>query len=138
MYGVAFETCVCTCLVFLCISCMWIFHDFNFFYFLIVSLRRDFGMSSNLWWYYRLLVLGSITYSLKPFSSEDPCFRVTPGTCATLRTRLGLWEQLAQSWKAACVSSDLSLRYCLPCSLPKVMPVTLQAQVIFSWSHLFC
>lgn len=53
-------------------------------------------MSSNLWYKYRLLVLGSITYTLKPFSSEDSCLRVISSSWETWKTRPGLWEQLTE------------------------------------------
>lgn len=53
-------------------------------------------MSSNLWYKYRLLVLGSPAYTLKTLNSEDNCFRVIPSPYATLKNRLGLWEQLTK------------------------------------------
>ena len=58
-------------------------------------------MSSNLWYKYRLLVLGSITYTLKPFSSEDSCLRVISSSWETWKTRPGLWEQLTELWREA-------------------------------------
>lgn len=84
------------------------------FFFFNSFLRRGFGMSSNLWYKYRLLVLGSATYTLKPLNSEDNCFRVIPCTCATLKTRLGLWEQLTKFWKDAICFLWISLFTCLP------------------------
>lgn len=85
-----------------------------FVFFFNSFLRRGFGMSSNLWYKYRLLVLGSATYTLKPLNSEDNCFRVIPCTCATLKTRLGLWEQLTKFWKDAICFLWISLFTCLP------------------------
>lgn len=86
-------------------------------------LRRGFGMSSNLWYKYRLLILGSTTYTLKPLNSEDDCFRVISSTCATLKTRLGLWEQLTKFWEDAICFPWISPFLLLTCtSLPRWCP----------------
>lgn len=68
--------CVCVFGIFMFISCMWIFHDLEFS-FLFYFFLRGFGMSSNLWYKYRLLVLGSITLHSEAFQ---------------------LWRQLSQSY----------------------------------------
>lgn len=94
---------LCVCLVFLCLlaACEFFMTFFKLFFISFFFLRRGFGMSSNMWYKYRLLVLGSIPYTLKPLNSEDNWFRVIPSTCATLKNRLGLWEQLTRFWKDA-------------------------------------
>lgn len=84
------------CLVFLCLLAACEFFMALIFFFFFSFFLRGFGVSSNLWYKYRLLVLGSITYTLKPLNSEDNCLRVISSTWATLKTRLGLWEQLTE------------------------------------------
>lgn len=102
--------CVCVFGIFMFISCMWIFHDLEFS-FLFYFFLRGFGMSSNLWYKYRLLVLGSITYTLKPFSSEDSCLRVISSSWETWKTRPGLWEQLTVLKRSHRFSSAHSLSH---------------------------
>lgn len=120
------DLCVFSVFTFISFSCMWIFHDFKFWFCFFVFnsfLRRGFGMSSNLWYKYRLLVLGSAPYTLKPLNSEDNYFRVIPSTCATLKTRLGLWEQLTKFWKDAIFFLWISPFLMFTCtSLPRWCP----------------
>lgn len=62
---------------------------------------RGFGMRSSLWYKYRLIVLGSITYTPKPLNSTENFFQVIPSTHAALKNRVGLWEHLTQFGKDA-------------------------------------
>lgn len=120
------------CEFFMTLSFVFVFCFFNFF------LRRGFGISSNLWYKYRLLVLGSTTYTLKPLNSEDNCFRVIPSTRATLKTRLGLWEQLTKFWKEPICFLWISPFFNVYLhKLPTVVPETVQAPVMFSRGRLF-
>lgn len=89
------------CVVFLCLLAACEFFMTSHFFFLSFFLRRGFGMNSNLWYKYRLLVLGSITYTLKPLNSKDKCSKAALSTCVTLKNTLRLWEQLTKFWKDA-------------------------------------
>lgn len=128
--------CVCVFGIFMFISCMWIFHDLEFS-FLFYFFLRGFGMSSNLWYKYRLLVLGSITYTLKPFSSEDSCLRVISSSWETWKTRPGCGNSW-QSFEAKPSVFFCSLPFsCLPYNLPETIPVIPQALATSSsHSHL--
>lgn len=118
------DLCVFSIFMFISFSCMWIFHDFQVLLLLLLlfSPKKRFGMSSNLWYKYGLLVLGSTAYTLKPLNAEGNCFGVIPGTCTTLKTRRGLWEQLTKFWKdGICFLRAFAFHlYSLPTATPVI------------------
>ena len=98
IYEIVLGICLCAFGIFTSLfSACEFFLTLSFFFpFFLLCFLRGFGMSPNMWYKYWLLVSGSITYTPKPLNSEDNCFRVIPSTWATLKTKLGLWEQLTE------------------------------------------